>query len=178
MQLPTTEYAPFYNNYIQLAGAVVRRTDLLLILQQSQEKMQQELASCDDSLLDYRYASEKWTVNEVIQHLLDCEVIFLARALHIARQPGSELPGFDENVFQTNLHHTKTTFKSLLETMQLQRQLTMAVLHRISDAQLTSTGKANGHVVSVRALFNMIAGHQLHHVQILKTRYNLTAPAY
>lgn len=171
MILPTTEYAAFYQNYVQLAGACTHKEDLLLALQQAMDGFLQTFKNHNASWMNLRYAPEKWTVNEVIQHLLDCEVIFLARALHIARQPGSELPGFDENIFQTNLQHNNITIEGLLEDFQLQRALTTAVLNRISAASLESTGSANGHTVSVRALFNMISGHQIHHQNILKERY-------
>lgn len=168
--LPESEFAAFYKNYVQLAGAHVSRNSLDFMLQESQNHFFAALQNITREQLHFAYAPGKWTVAEVLQHLLDCEVIFLARALHIAREPGSTLPGFDENVFQTNLVE-ESHLQTLLADMQLQRNLTRTILRRISDAGLANMGHANGNPVSVRALFNMIVGHQMHHLNVLKERY-------
>ncbi len=175
MLLPVTEFAPFYQNYVQLAGGHIHRHELEKVLMASQSQLDEVFKNVSDAQLPYRYAPNKWTVAEVLQHLLDCELIFLARALHIAREPNSVLPGFDENVFQTHLV-PENHLQRLLADLRLQRQLSLTVLRRISDESLTFTGTANGNLVSVRALFNMLAGHSLHHVNILKERYLLSQP--
>jgi uncharacterized damage-inducible protein DinB len=121
----------------------------------------------------HRYAEGKWSVKEVIGHLADAERVFAYRALCIARGDQAALPGFDENSYVVNAQSDRRPFWEIVEELRAVRAATLALLHGFDPAAGERVGNANGRPVSVRALVWIIAGHELHHLGVLRERYGI-----
>ncbi len=121
----------------------------------------------------YQYAPDKWTPQQILGHITDTERIFGYRALCIARGEKQALPGFDENEYMDASHFNEQSFESLLEQYRLVRESSIALFSSFSEEVASRIGNANGHAVSARALVWMIAGHERHHLNVLKERYNI-----
>lgn len=120
---------------------------------------------------NYRYDSGKWTIKEIIQHLIDCERIFAYRALRFSRNDKTELPGFDQDSYVANSDANQRHLKDLLMEFSLVRHTTLALFKSFSDEILLRSGTATGFNVSVRALGFIIVAHQEHHKKIFTERY-------
>jgi uncharacterized damage-inducible protein DinB len=130
------------------------------------------LASLDDERVAGRtYAPGKWTVKQIVGHLVDDERIFAYRALCIARGDTRPLPGFDENEYMAAVDFESRTLTSLVEEFRIVRAATIALLEPLSAAEWQRRGSVNGYEASVRGLAFHIAGHELHHLRILRERY-------
>ncbi len=121
----------------------------------------------------YQYAVGKWTPQQILGHLTDTERIFGYRALAIARGEKQSLPSFDENEYMDASDFNQQPFESLLEQYRLVRESSIALFSSFSEEVASRIGIANGNAVSARALVWMIAGHERHHLNILKERYNI-----
>ncbi|PYO06808.1 MAG: DinB family protein [Gemmatimonadetes bacterium] len=119
----------------------------------------------------YRYAPEKWSVNEVIGHLIDSERIFGARALRFARNDPAPLPGFEQDDYVRNSTFDAYPLSELASELEIVRQSTIFLFRHIDEQAWTRRGVANNAEVSVRALAYIIAGHELHHREVLRSRY-------
>ena len=120
---------------------------------------------------DYRYAEGKWTIKDIIQHLIDAERIFAYRALRFARNDKTALPGFDENEYVDEVQSDKRSLQDLLTELAIVRQATLALFKSFSNNELLRTGIASNNPVSVRALGFTIIGHQNHHQRVFQERY-------
>ena len=120
---------------------------------------------------DYRYAEGKWTIKEILQHLIDAERIFAYRALRFARNDKTPLPGFDENDYAAEAHADKRSIQELLTELAVVRQATQSLFKSFSQEELLRKGSASNNPVSVRALGFVIIGHQNHHERIFQERY-------
>jgi uncharacterized damage-inducible protein DinB len=123
-----------------------------------------------DKLL-HRYAEGKWTIKEKVMHLIDMERIYSYRALRFARNDQTILPGFDADKYILHSGANERDISDLLNEFQAVRHSTIALLNGFAGEALLRTGVMNGHPVSVRALAYHIAGHELHHVDVIKDRY-------
>jgi uncharacterized damage-inducible protein DinB len=160
-------YAPFYDHYIRLAG----RDWLQNGLTDSLEELLDLLLPHQEEWLQHRYAPGKWTVAELLVHVLDAELIFLSRALFIARQPGACLPGYDQDVFVSASRPQQFAKGHLMEIFQKQRDLTIFYFQSFDAHQLSAQGTADGQLVNVMALGAIAVGHMRHHTRILQDRY-------
>jgi len=131
------------------------------------------LASLSESTMGFAYADGKWSVAEVLLHIIDCERIFSYRALRMARNDTTPLPGFDENEYTPNSGAAIRTVGSLLEEYLAVRRATLSLFQNLSPEMLSRTGTANGHTFSVEMIGVVIAGHELHHLNVLRNRYGL-----
>ena len=122
---------------------------------------------------DYAYAPGKWTIKEILQHLIDCERIFTYRALSIARNESQTLLYFDENLYAktVSLQAQKRHLKSLLEEFSHVRLSTIALLKSLTIDDLQKVGQIDTYKISVDAIFMVILGHQLHHVNFFEKTY-------
>ena len=120
---------------------------------------------------DFRYADGKWTIKEVLQHLIDTERIMAYRALTFMRGDTRELPGFDENVYAANADVSQRSLESLITEFSLLRQSHFWLFKNMSPEVSQIIGVANGYKISVRALFYIMTGHVLHHLRIIEERY-------
>lgn len=123
------------------------------------------------SKADFAYADGKWTVKELLQHIIDTERVFIYRALRIARRNTYELPGFDENIFAANSHANSRTLTSLQQEFVALRKSTDIFLQTLSEDDLLQKGKASGYKITVNSIAFIIFGHTQHHLNILKERY-------
>jgi hypothetical protein len=120
---------------------------------------------------DFAYAEGKWTIKEVLQHLIDSERVFIYRALRFARKDTTSLAGFDENEYAANANVGNRTWSSLQEEFILLRKSSDLFLSTLTNEQLSFIGNANNNTISLNALCYIVFGHLLHHVQILQERY-------
>ena len=160
------EYAGFYAGYINLVGD----EPVLDTLENLKESTYTFLDSIDANKADYAYAEGKWTIKEVVGHLVDAERTFAYRILAFSRGQ-AELPGFDENVYVEKATFKTRLFKDLAAEFRQLREANLYLYRSLTAEQLMATGIANGNTISVRALLYIAAGHELHHLNILKERY-------
>jgi uncharacterized damage-inducible protein DinB len=120
---------------------------------------------------NFRYEAGKWSPHEMLGHLTDTERIFGYRALCIARGEKNPLPGFDENEYADAARFSEISFESLLEQYRLVREGSLALFKTFTDEVASQIGNANGNPVSAKALIWMIAGHEIHHLRVLKEKY-------
>jgi uncharacterized damage-inducible protein DinB len=163
----STEYLPYYARYISLVAA----GDVLQSLASQMRETQTVLRAIPASMSTHRYAPGKWSVNQLLGHVIDSERIFAGRALRFARADSSPLPGFEQDDYVANASFDAYPLRELAAELDVVRQSTLQLfLHLQEDAWLRR-GTANGAEVSVRALAYIIAGHELHHRAILQEKY-------
>lgn len=161
------EYAPGHAAYV----AAVPDGDVLSLLKKQNGETVRLLARIGEKKSRYRYAPGKWSIREVIGHLIDAERVFTYRALTFARADHNPLPGFDENMWASSSNADSRTLKSLLDELKAVRSATLGLFSGFTEEQLARTGIASGHQVSVRGLLYVTTGHERHHTKILRDRY-------
>src|ERR1700751_2174435 len=161
------EYAPYYETYI----SKVKGNIILSILEAQRLQMAQLFAAHSERDGNFRYAPDKWTVKEVLGHVTDSERIFAYRALRIARAAQQPLSGFEQDDYGRAGEFSERTLTDLVEEFALVRSATSALFHSLGDEAWLRRGTANKNEATVRALAFIIAGHELHHREILKERY-------
>ena len=165
---PNLEIFPEYTrDYIKL----IPEEGIIDILSEQLETTYKLLSEVTEAQAVYRYAEGKWTLSEVLGHLTDTERIMASRILHIARGDKSPLMGFDENEFVKEACFHVRTMAELLEDYQNVRRATISLLKGLPQKSLGYNGNANGYDVSVETVAYMIAGHELHHLKIIKEKY-------
>jgi uncharacterized damage-inducible protein DinB len=125
----------------------------------------------EETIREHRYAPGKWTVREVIGHLIDDERIFAYRALCVARGDTRPLPGFDENDYVAATGFESRTLASLIDEYRSVRAATLSLFQNLTADEWTRRGNVNGYEASVRGLAFHMAGHELHHLRTLRERY-------
>ena len=120
---------------------------------------------------DYRYAEGKWTIKDIIQHIIDAERIFGYRALRISRNDKTPLPGFMENDYIENTNANGRSIQDLLTEFSAVRHSNLLLFKNFSEEQLVRLGTASNHTISVRALGFLMIGHQKHHQKVFQERY-------
>ncbi len=166
-QLSQDEYLPYFNNYIEQAGDV----ELMEGLGSGMKSMLNFYGSIVSDKLEYRYADGKWTIKEIINHLMDAERVFCYRAMRFARQDNATLLGFEENDYAVASKANNRSLESLVEEYRLLRLSTMALFESFDDDMLMRKGVAGSGEVSVRALGFLIIGHEKHHGNVIVERY-------
>jgi uncharacterized damage-inducible protein DinB len=129
------------------------------------------IKSLSQEQLAYRYAEGKWTIKEILAHIIDDERIFAYRALRFARGDQTELPGFDQDEFASHSGANERSVDDLLAEFAAVRLATIALFNSFTDEALLRSGVASGNVMSVRAAAYHIAGHEMRHLNIIKERY-------
>jgi hypothetical protein len=161
------EFLPYYERYISL----VPTGDVLSTLEAQMKETQDLLHGLPASISTYRYAPDKWSVNELLGHLIDSERIFCARALRFARGDATPLPGFEQDDYIRNSKFDLYPFAELASELDVVRRATVFLFKHLEEPAWMNRGVANNADVSVRALAYIIAGHELHHRQVLLDRY-------
>lgn len=129
------------------------------------------LTSIPAAKAEYAYAEEKWTIKEVVGHVIDTERIMAYRALCFARNDTQSLPGYDDEVFVRNAHFNDHSLEYYAEAFTLLRKSNLQLIESFNTTELSRSGLANERLVSVRAIIYMIAGHLAHHRSIIQDRY-------
>ena len=161
------EYAPFYHPYIERVPA----GDIRLMLRVQLADTVALLRPLSEQQAASRYAPDKWSIKQVIGHLIDAERVMTYRAMRIARGDETPLAGFDENTYAENAGSDERTLQSLIAELETLRQSTAAFFQHLPDVAWSRRGTANNKSVTVRGLAFIIAGHELHHREILHSRY-------
>jgi hypothetical protein len=163
----STEYAPYFEKYISLVG----EKEIVATLGRQIEGTLGLIRGLSESQGELRYAPGKWSVREVIGHLIDAERIFAYRAMRFARNDATPLPGFDENAFVANGGFGARPLADLADEFEYTRKSNVYLFKNLDADASLRRGISNNNEVSVRAIAYMIAGHELHHAGILRTRY-------
>jgi uncharacterized damage-inducible protein DinB len=161
------EFARYYSKYISL----VRDGDVVSTLRQQLDNSLSLLRGIPEDKANSRYAPEKWSVKEVVGHVLDTERIFGYRALRFARNDQTPLNGFEQDDYVRAGNFGRIRLSDLADEFQNVRQANIHLFRSLDDAAWLRRGAANENEVSVRALAYIIAGHELHHMGILKSKY-------
>lgn len=165
--LSDIEYHPYYKNYIEQ----VAYKDLIEGLEDSFAITLSFFKTIPNDKLAYQYAEGKWTIKEIIQHIIDAEIVFSYRALRFARNDKTSLPGFDENAYVPSSLANNVSLGQLLNHYSSVRQSTIALFKSFDKEMLVRIGQASGSDMSVRALGFVIIGHETHHCKIIRERY-------
>ncbi|HEV8434443.1 MAG TPA: DinB family protein [Thermoanaerobaculia bacterium] len=163
-----------YGEHAEPDIARVEGDDAVEALLRQQREFEALLARLDESrIAGLRYAPGKWTVKEVIGHMLDDERIFAYRMLCIARGDTKPLESFDENVYVAGANFEERSLASFIEEYRLIRASTVALLRSLTKEAWLRRATVTDYTASVRGLAWHIAGHELHHIEILQTRYGV-----
>jgi hypothetical protein len=163
----STEHDEYYTRYI----SQVPDGDLLRILEEQGRETVKLLRGVPESRADFAYAPGKWTLKEVVGHVTDAERVFSYRALRFARGDQTPLSSFNEQTWTPQSGASTRSMGDLVDELEAVRRATLALLaHLPADAPLRR-GTASGKEVSVRALGWIIAGHERHHMRIVRERY-------
>jgi DinB superfamily len=164
-----TEYASSFHGYV----ASVPEGDVVELLRAGKRELLDVIGRIPEARGGHRYGPDKWTIREVIGHLIDAERIFSYRALRIARGDQTMLPGFDENEYVKTAGSDQRTLAELAHELAAVRESTVLLFESFPDEVWGRTGNANGTAMSVRALAYVVAGHPMHHLRILRERYGV-----
>jgi len=165
--LKPNEYAEYYSQYIKQS----RNANLLDVLKESAQALNSLFETISDEKMNYKYAEDKWTIKDMLLHIIDAERVFAYRALRFARADKTNLPGFEHNDYVVVANANGRNKASLLNEYNAQRESTIQLFSNFTDDMLLQIGVASGNPMSVRALGFVTAGHETHHCNIIKERY-------
>ena len=166
-ELSKTEYSSFNATYIE----AVKEDNLIVGLEKGFDQMVSFMERIPADKLEYRYAEGKWTIKDILLHLIDAERIFAYRALRIGRGDKTPLAGFEENDYVPNAMANNRTLESLSIEFQFVRNSTLCLFKNFSINQLAYLGTSSDNPISVRAIGFIISGHQNHHLKKIEERY-------
>jgi uncharacterized damage-inducible protein DinB len=169
----TNEYADYFEKYVSL----VPDGDIAETLARQIDESLATYRSISEEQSRFRYAAGKWTIKQALGHVCDAERVFSYRAVAFARGDGNPLPSFDQDKWMPFADSDSRTWRSLLEELKAIRASTVALFRSLTDEALSRRGVASGKEVSVLALGFITAGHERHHLTVLKTKY-LAAPDF
>ncbi len=161
------DYPSYFNGYIQK----VEQDNVQELVNTLSHPLTYFFLNLADEKADYRYAENKWTLKDMLQHIIDTERIMQYRLLRISRNDQTPLPGFDENQYAASAEANSRTFIELKEEFKALRKSTDLLLKSLNDTQLHRTGIASNHPITATAIAFIIFGHLLHHKQIIEERY-------
>lgn len=162
-----SEYAPYYQSYVDQ----VSENDILHVLRAEVDELDVLLGQLPADRETYAYAEGKWTIREMIGHLIDGERVFGYRALCIARGEKQNLPGFDQNDYMLTAPYKHIELEDLLSELRLVRLSNLAMFRSLDEEAWNRVGTANGNEITVRALAFIMGGHVRHHMNVLRERY-------
>ena len=162
------EYPQAYNGYIDLIT-----DNVFNILIHQGDDFASFLAGVADRA-DFAYAPGKWTLKELVGHMVDTERVMSFRLMSFARGETANFPSFDEDDYVSNAHFSDRSLSSLSDEFSLLRKANLVLINSLNEEELDRKGSVNNNEISVRALIFMLAGHVMHHINIIRERY-LTA---
>jgi uncharacterized damage-inducible protein DinB len=168
-----SEHLPYYGKYVDR----VPDGDLLQTMRTQLDETLALVRGLPEERGGHRYAPGKWSIREVLGHVIDAERIFAYRALRIARGDATPLASFDENAYAAASDADARTLADLADELEHVRLGNIALFRSLGDEALARRGTASDATVSVRALAWILAGHELHHVKLLRERYLADEPA-
>ena len=160
------EHAPFYAKYIERVD-----DNVIEELREQCQTIPSFLRLIPKEKLDFSYSEGKWTIKEVVGHMIDTERIMAYRLLRFSRNDNQSLLGFDENEYIKNSRYFAREFESLVDEFESVRKANLFLFDSLTQEDMTLSGIANGQLITVKALLFVIAGHAKHHLEIIKDRY-------
>ena len=164
-----TEYGSYYQTYVNYTSG----KDYSILVQQYNERIIESWSAIPLEKINEAYAPDKWTIKQMFQHVIDTERIFAYRALCVARGEQNALIGFDENEYAKKGTALNRNWKDMLVEWRVVRQSTNMLFTSFTEEDMKQKGTASGQPISVNALGFIIFGHALHHLHILKERYDI-----
>lgn len=161
------DFPPYCHHYFDL----VAEDDLMEALKNSRDNTLKFISEIPAAKENFNYAENKWTVKQVLSHIIDCERIYAYRALRFSRQDKTELPGFDEDLFAANTNASRRSLHNLAEEYKAVRESTIFLFEHMTEEMLDFKGMANKLWLTPRAIGFLTAGHNIHHCKIIKERY-------
>ena len=163
------EYAqsPYVSKYVELVG----EEPVLEVLTQQYGEMLRIFGALDEQKSGFRYAEGKWSLKELLGHMVDTERIMAYRVLCLARGEKQPLPGFDENAYAQHAGYGNRPFADVLEEYRLVREANLLLFRSLTEPMLRQVGNANGYDISARAMLYVLTGHEAHHLRIIRERY-------
>lgn len=161
------DYDPYYSSYINF----YEDENILDVLEEQVKSSEKFLKSIAEEQGNFSYADRKWTIKEVIGHIIDVERVMAYRALSFARGEKQSLPGFEQDDYVAETDFSNRTLNDLIDELKAVRKSNIILFKSFDERILERRGNANGVEVTVLALIYIIAGHEKHHIQILKKRY-------
>lgn len=158
-------YAAMYINLVPGDGLLLQH------LQDNFHVVKKLVHSLPEEKLLYRYAPGKWTIKETLVHIIDDERIYAYRALCFARGEKKALPGFEQDDYAATSRANERDINNIMEEYEAVRQSTITLFNGLPEDSLANAGIANDNRATVRALAYHIAGHELHHLDIIKEKY-------
>ena len=163
----SSEYPPYTEGYISR----VPDGDIVATLRNQLDETLSLIRSIPDARGDFRYAEGKWSIKELIGHVIDSERVFAYRALRFARGDATPLSGFEQDDFVRGGAFDKRSLNDLANEYEHVRRSSISLFSNLEDDAWSRRGSANNNETSVRALAFIVAGHERHHLEILRTRY-------
>jgi uncharacterized damage-inducible protein DinB len=167
MKPASTDHLPYYNYYIDL----VEQDQIVDALIAGKKSVAAFIKSIPTNKAEFAYADKKWTVKQVLNHIIDTERILCYRALCFARGEKQLLPAFDENLYVANANLKNTDLNLMLQEFEAVREASILFFKQLSDNELAIRGTTKAGEVTVLSIGFMICGHALHHINVIKDRY-------
>lgn len=168
LDLTEEEFDPYYERYL---SKLPENTSLYEGFESGKSNVLDFFENLPIEKLDYRYAPGKWSIKEILQHLVDTERIFMYRCFRIARRDTTSLAGFDQNVYVQPSRAATKSFESLLNEFKSVRDNSISLLTSLTEEDLRFIGVANEGAMSARAAAFSIIGHEIWHMDLIKERY-------
>lgn len=167
----TADYPEYFANYINQ----VSEDDLLEAFENQMPELEKFMSTIDEEKANYAYAPGKWTLKELLQHLVDGERIFSYRALCFARKDAANLPSFDENMYALNCNANARSWQSLQQEFINLRRSTLDLFKSFNEEMMQQKGTASGRQCSVLSIGFTTIGHTTHHMKIARDRYDISS---
>ena len=161
------ESAAYFKHYISL----VEGDDILAILNKAKTETAAFLRSIPDEKWDQAYAPGKWTLKESWMHLVDSERVFAYRAMRIARNDQTPMPGFDQDIYVPHYNALSRTAESVIQEYEAVRAASISLFEHLDDAAMNHIGTASNNPMSTLAAAFIIAGHEQHHINLINDKY-------
>ena len=162
-----SEFAPYYGKYTSR----IKSDDIVKTLADQLHTTQRLLSSLSETESSFRYAPDKWTIRQVLGHVIDAERIFSYRALRISRGDTTPIEGFEQEGYVAHGPFEHCTMADLLEEFATVRRATVFLFRNLDSEAWTRRAVASNNEVTVRALAYIIAGHEVHHMEVLRQKY-------
>lgn len=157
--------------YYQKYFALVKEVDLLTALENTMNDSVNFFNSIPAIKENFRYANGKWSIKEVLSHIIDTERIMSYRCLRFSRKDATELPGYDENLYAPNANAGNRNLMDMIDEYIAVRKASISLFSYLTDEMLDFTGSANNLKVSARMMAWMMTGHNIHHCNVIKEKY-------
>lgn len=166
--LQQAEYNEYYSRYI---NKVSKDTSLIKGFENDRKMVVDFFSSVPENKLEYRYQPEKWTIKELLQHIIDTERIFIYRFLRISRNDKTALAGFDQDIYIDPSMANNKSLEELINEFNSTRSYSINLIQSISDENLKNIGTASDSTISARACAFILLGHSVWHIEVIKERY-------